>query len=208
MFITHDIQGPEKHVKHTSYARWLIGPPLAGGIALLAGAGAVAIPTLIRAAVNGVVTGCEYSPYVPFVLLAAILLRWWQAALVALACVGTDAMFHHGSWQAFVDSSCFETSAMLFLAGSAAMVGAAVLVRRVAARMLHREADRGIVFSLENGNIWASWYDSGPRVRLGSNDKVAAMMEDFLAQHRVAERLSQSARTADRLGDDSTQAVA
>jgi hypothetical protein len=50
-------------------------------MALLCGIFAVALPTAIRAAIDGVVTGCEFTPYLPFVLFSAILLRWWKVAL-------------------------------------------------------------------------------------------------------------------------------
>jgi hypothetical protein len=48
---------------------------------------AVWIPTMIRLAMNGAVTGCEFTPYLPFVLIAAILLPGLPAILVALAAV-------------------------------------------------------------------------------------------------------------------------
>jgi len=51
----------------------------------------------------------------------------------------------------------------------------------------------GIVFSLEKGQVWASWYGQGPPVLLGSQRKVGEMMKDFLAQEELARRLSQRA---------------
>ncbi|HWL75611.1 MAG TPA: hypothetical protein VNQ74_17220, partial [Burkholderiaceae bacterium] len=60
---------------------------MSGWLALLCGIGAVAVPTIVRVAVNGVVTGCEFTPYLPFVLLSAIFLGWKQAIAVALASV-------------------------------------------------------------------------------------------------------------------------
>lgn len=47
-----------------------------------------------------------------------------------------------------------------------------------------------IVFSLENGIVWASWPGIGQRVSLGPQEAVAYMMKDFLAQNEVAERLN------------------
>src|SRR5436190_1923537 len=94
--------------------RWLEGPPLTGPNALACLAAAIAIPTLIRAAVDGVVTGCEFTPYLPFV----------------------------------------------------------------------------IVFSLENDEVWASWYGEGPPLRLGSQQRVSRMMKDFLRQEEVGKRLN------------------
>ena len=46
-----------------------------------------------------------------------------------------------------------------------------------------------VVFSLEGGQAWASWYGSHSWVRLGPEGEVAEMMRDFLAQRELAERL-------------------
>ena len=67
--------------------RWLQAPLAMGPLALLCGLTAVTFPTIIRAAVSGGVTGCEFTPYLPFVLLSAFLLPWWLASAVALASV-------------------------------------------------------------------------------------------------------------------------
>jgi len=71
-------------MNQAGFARWLQEPPVKGWLALACGMAAVWLPTVVRAAVNGVVTGCEFTPYIPFVLICAILFRWWQAAIVAL----------------------------------------------------------------------------------------------------------------------------
>ena len=173
-------------------SRWLQAPPVTGRAALFCAICIVAVPTIIRAAVNGVVTGCEFTPYLPFVLIAAILLPWWQAAAMALVSVeilgGLLAGEAHGMFQ-----ECFLTGAAIFLASSAAIIGIVSTIRRVFAATQLRGADEsagGIVFSLENEEVWASWYGSGPPMRLGSRKKVETMMEDFLAQSEVARRLN------------------
>lgn len=40
----------------------------------------------------------------------------------------------------------------------------------------------GVVFSVEDGQVWASWYGVDAPVRLGPCDQVVEMMEDFIAQ--------------------------
>ena len=65
----------------------MVRAPLTGWLALLGAIAAVALPTVVRVAVNGVVTGCEFTPYLPFVLISAILLGWKHAIAVALASV-------------------------------------------------------------------------------------------------------------------------
>jgi hypothetical protein len=52
------------------------------------------------------------------------------------------------------------------------------------------ESAGGIVFSLEKGEVWASWYGQGAPVLLGSQRKVSEMMSDYLAQERLGKRLS------------------
>jgi hypothetical protein len=47
----------------------------------------------------------------------------------------------------------------------------------------------GIVFSLEDGRVWASWESTGARVCLGLSDEASDMMADFLAQSDAARRL-------------------
>lgn len=164
-------------------ARWIQAPPAAGWLALVVGLAAVWVPTVIRLALTGVVTGCEFTPYLPFVLICAILLRWWQASAVALASVATLGGLFGGS-PAF-QLSCFMPAAGIFLASSAVMIGFPILVR-VGVRALQRpgasEESGGIVFSVESGDVWASWHGQGAPVRLGSRRRVAETMEDFLSQ--------------------------
>lgn len=167
--------------------RWLALTPLAGWLALLCAFSAVALPTLFRGAINGVVTGCEFTPYLPFVLIAAILLRWWQAVLVALASVAIMGGVFQGSL--LHPLPCFIPAAAIFAGSSAVMIGVAVLVRRVMQSRGASESTGGVVFSLDRGQVWASWYGQDAPVRLGTRGEVSYMMEDFLAQEYVAKRL-------------------
>lgn len=149
---------------------------------LLLAVGALAIPTIIRAAVDGVVTGCEFTPYLPFVFICAFLMRWWQASAVALTSVAILGGLFGGS-RAFM-LPCFTSAAGIFLGASAMMIGIAVLVRSYLAQG-NRQPDHlasGVVFSLDRGEVWASWNGHDAPVRLGSRRKVSEMMEDFLAQ--------------------------
>src|SRR4029453_5788664 len=177
----------------TGLIRWLRAPPFSGQSAPLWGGVPVPVPTIIRAAIDPYVTGCEFTPYLPFVLLSAILLQWWKAGAIALASVAIHGVMFEGRPSEFLASTCFLSSAGIFLASSAAMIGIVILVRGVFAAIQSRGADEstgGIVFSLERGEVWASWYDQGPPVHLGSQSKVSMMMEDFLAQVEVGKRLT------------------
>ena len=177
----------------TGLKRWLAGPLLTGRFALLCGILVLAFATSIRAAIDGIVTGCEFTPYLPFVLLSAVFLRWWQAGLVALLSVALLGLLFIGPPNDLLGSSCFLSSAATFLAASTAMIGSVLLVRSLIVSM-HRsgedEAAGGVVFSLEEGKVWASWYGRGPSVLLGSQNKVSTMMKDFLAQEEVARRMN------------------
>jgi len=51
-----------------------------------------------------------------------------------------------------------------------------------------------IIFSLRDGFVWASWPDTNATVRLGRHGMVAAMMEDFLAQDAIGQRLATGPR--------------
>ena len=59
------------------------------------------------------------------------------------------------------------------------------------------EPERGIIFSLRDGFIWASWPETEGAVRLGRHHIVAAMMGDFLAQDAVGKRLSMPPKAGD-----------
>lgn len=152
---------------------------------------------MIRLAVNGVVTGCEFTPYLPFVLLGAVLLRWWQAGIVALGSVAVLGGLFSGGRN--FQLPCFESAALIFLGSSVVIIGIAVVLRYAVVTIAKRVTGHptgGIVFSLERGQVWASWYGDGSPVLLGSQPNVSEMMRDFLEQEQVARRLTRSARDA------------
>ena len=172
--------------------RWFLAPPISGYRAILFGLLAVAIPTLIRASVQGPVSGIVFSTYIPFVLLSAIALEWTYASGVAIA-------------SALVASLLFIEPRFVFLAGPTDVFGIAVFL--VASAMIIKfvsalkgvvvdvpgsvaaQRRSGIVFSSEGGDAWASWQGDSCSIRLGSHDEVAEMMQDFLAHRELGKRL-------------------
>ena len=46
-----------------------------------------------------------------------------------------------------------------------------------------------LVFSLDDGFVWASWPGTTASVRLGHHEAVTAVMHDFLSQCELAKRL-------------------
>jgi hypothetical protein len=173
--------------------RRLIMPSVSGYQAVWLGAVLIAIPTLIRAAVDGFVTGCEFSVYLPFVLVAAVLMEWRYAAIVALASVGlADYLFMHHA--AFLSGPCDLYVVGVFLTVSTLIIGMVQCIRSRFAGIISTDrsefAAGQVVFSLENNQAWAGWHGRRTMVPLGSKDDVAAMMEDFLAQLELADRLN------------------
>jgi len=153
----------------------------------------VAIPTLIRAAVDSFVTGCEFSVYLPFVLVAAIFMEWRYAAIVALASVGlADYLFM--THTSFFAGPCDLYVVGVFLTISTLIISLVHGIRTRFAGVISTDrsefASGQVVFSLENNQAWAGWHGRKTMVQLGTKDDVAEMMEDFLAQLELAERLN------------------
>jgi len=53
-----------------------------------------------------------------------------------------------------------------------------------------RGGSKGIVFSLERGQVWASWDGDDRQIYLGPEAEVAPMMQDFLAQVELGRKLT------------------
>ena len=166
----------------------LLRAPMGGMPALICGLAAITVPTLVRASVDGVVSGIAFSPYIPFVLVSALLLEWKYAAGVALvSSIVADMMFVDPRY-VFIAGPTDVFGMSVFLVASAI----AICVVRSSKTFIRgrRPIGEGIIFSLDQGQAWASWYRTGSRVRLGSRDEVTEMMEDFLAQIELGKRLN------------------
>jgi hypothetical protein len=199
-------RGREYFMFQAELIRWLRAPRLSEWQALLCGLAAIWIPSMVRMAVAGTVTGCEFTPYLPFVLICAIVLRWWQTGLVALGSVAVLGGLFGGA--VGFQLPCFESAAGIFLASSGAMIGIAALLRHAIGASEKRGSDGsegGIIFSLEKGEVWASWYGSGSPVLLGSQTNVCDMMKDFIEQEQVGRRLARRAGGT-RFSSDSAHA--
>jgi hypothetical protein len=87
--------------------------------------------------------------------------------------------------------SCFVPAAGIFLASSAIMIAVAILARWAIVQVRRPDDSAGgVVFSLDKGDVWASWNGQGMPVRLASQRRVAHMMLDFLARQKPDERSS------------------
>lgn len=176
-----------------SLKRWLSAPPVSGAEALFWATLAVAVPTAVRGALQGVVSGCETIPFVPFVLLSAVFLGWRYATFVAIAAAWSSDLFFIGHGHRLFEGPCDVFGDGTFLLSSAmiiALVEGARSQLQTPKNLDLGEKFGGIVFSLREGEAWASWYGGGSPVRLGPDEAVAEMMEDFLAQLEFGKRLN------------------
>lgn len=179
--------------RHGLSRRVLIAPPLTGKRAWFFAAVAVGVPTLIRVAVHGSVSSAVFLTYIPFVLLAVMALRPWAAATIALACAVLADFFFIKPYFAFADGPNDLFGIGAFLVTSALLIGLVHVVRRFLGDCLHpdlpHEISRKIIFSEREGEAWASWQSGRPPVKLGPHTDVARMMEDYIAQVELGERL-------------------
>ncbi|MCL6697737.1 DUF4118 domain-containing protein [Sphingomonas sp. NSE70-1] len=177
----------------TIVGNWFLAPAITGRPAHFWSLVAIVIPTLIRASVQGPVTGVPLLIYVPFVLLSAIALSWRHSVAVALV-------------SALVGSTLFIEPRFIILAGptdwfeiSAFLIATAMIIKFVHELKGTIVAEpgspaakfrNGIVFSSEGGDAWASWHGQRCTVRLGTKDEVAEMMQDYLAQCALGKKLA------------------
>ena len=173
--------------------RKLEKPPVTGFRAIPCAILAILLPTIIRCTVDNDVTGVAFSPYIPFVLLAAILLGWRYAVAVALLSAAVaDLMFIDPRFEPMAGPT--DAFGVAIFLTSAALIIALVQAARFIAETWVKPApggDRqtGIIFSLEGGQAWATWCGSRRPLRLGPQSEVAEMMQDFLAQVELGKRL-------------------
>lgn len=175
-------------------SRLLLAPPATGKRALFYGIVLIAIPTLIRLVLGLFIDRLPFFAYIPFVIIAAALLDWKTAAAVAFGSwVVADLLFIEPQYR--LSFGPYEWVGFVIFAASAALIIALVeAVRLIVENSLRPARPDGfttpVVFSLERGQAWASWYGSHSWVRLGPEDEVAEMMEDFLAQRELGKRLT------------------
>lgn len=175
-----------------AFTSWLFEPPLKGISAVLCVIGALLFPTLLRLDVETGVMGSECVTFCPFILATAVLAGWRWALLAAAGSAAICNSLLMGAPYHFHTGVSEVVGLATFLVYSLLIVGFVGSVRSMARRAIPKgdsEADgKGIVFSSEAGEAWASWYGLDAKVRLGPEREVASMMEDFLAQVELAKR--------------------
>ena len=172
----------------------LLVTPVAGPFAPILSVAALAAPTAILSLDHALPAGACCTTYFPFVILTAILAGPIYASIVGIGSVGlADALFMGPRYQLF-ESPMDSFGDISSLISFALIIGCVWLFRKVIAqhtdRRIKAESESGIIFSLENGVALASWPGAGAPVRMGPEDEVAEMMQDFLAQRELAKRLT------------------
>jgi hypothetical protein len=179
--------------------KWLIATPIIGKAALVVSVLAVGIPTIIRASLVGTVAGAEFLPYFPFVLVAAMLLEWKPAVIVMLvSALLADWLFVEPQYRLLAKPSHF-IGVVIFVAGSSLVIALVHAIRTALDDLVGPTSNNGVIFSLREEQVWASWPTAGFHLRLGPQDEVADMMNDFLAQLELGKRLA-AASQAKALG--------
>src|SRR5262245_46718630 len=99
----------------------LLAPPPRGRAALMFAAAAVAVPTLIRMAIDDVVTDVTFAPYFPFICISALMMSSRYAAAVSIAsAIVADYLFMTPRYTFF--ASVGDTVGSLFFLLSAGLI--------------------------------------------------------------------------------------
>jgi hypothetical protein len=174
-------------------SRVLLTPPATGKKAVFYGFVLISIPTVTRLLLDDLLSQLPFITYLPFVIVAAMVLAWRYAAITAVVSwLAADLLFMSPQYQLTLDTR--EILGFVVFQGSAALVIALVeTVRTIVENSLRPIRPGGfaapVVFSERDGQAWASWYGSHSWVRLGPEEEVAEMMTDFLAQRELGKRL-------------------
>ncbi|HET6941133.1 MAG TPA: hypothetical protein VFH89_03115 [Sphingomicrobium sp.] len=175
--------------------KWLVTTPLEGKAALMFALGAIALPTVYRMSLDGIVMGIGYCPYLVFVLLSAIALGWKRAALIAIVSVAVvDALFVGTRFQ-LIEGPTDMLGDLGFLLVSGLIIALVQAIRTAFEALVGPTSADGVFFSLEGGQVWASWPTAGFHLRLGQLDDVTETMKEFIAQAELGKRLDRSTRS-------------
>ena len=175
--------------------KWLVTTPIAGKPALWFAVAAVGLPTLYRMSLDGIVMGIGYCPYLPFVLFSAVLLGWRQAAVIALISVAVVDVLFVGQRFHLFEGPTDMFGDLGFLVASALIIALVQAIRTAFEDLVGPTVAGGVIFSLKDGQAWASWPTAGYHLRLGPQDDVAEMMKDFVAQVELGKRLNRKSQT-------------
>ena len=175
---------------------WFVAPPLAGKWVLLWILISLPVALVIRNSMHCTeLVGDCCTPLLVFVMLTAILFGTWAALISVAAAAAVLLLLYSPPVGHAVGSEGEAWGLALFVLYCLLTVGAVQYVRRCFVRFSRsagtQERSSGVIFSLEEGHAWASWPGSPAPVRLGPEHEVTRMMEDFIAQVEVGQRLAE-----------------
>ena len=183
---------------------WFIEPPLSGKLAALWILLSLPLAMLIRSTMDcpDAIGEC-CTPLIILVMLTAVLLGSVGAGAVAVLAAVASLLVSsnqgtHGQMAMATEGG--EVWGMaLYVLYCVAVIAAVELTRRTFARHSRysspNESSSGIIFSVEQGQAWASWPGNPLPVRLGPAPEVTTMMQDFILQAELAHRLAQYSKS-------------
>lgn len=175
-------------------SKLLSATPLTGMPMLLCVVAVLIAPTLIVTSLDGALDCIGFAPFLPFVLLSALVLKWEISAGVAAASASLGDFLVVGPKYQLLEGPSDIFGVAVFACAAAFSIGLAHAFRKVVAAPIWingpKGTSSGIVFSQEGGHVYASWYGARSFVPMGPEAEVAAMMQDFLAQRELGKRLA------------------
>ena len=137
----------------------------------------------------GLETSVSFTAYTPFVVLAAIFLAWQYAAVIAVGAAALADLLFVGPPLEILERRSDVFGVLTFLAACGVTIFIAQLSRRAVDSHTRLKASQhsGVIFSLEDGQAWATWYGHETPVCLGPKEEVVEMMRDFIAQVELGE---------------------
>ena len=178
--------------------KWLVTTPKTGKSAVVVAVFAIGLPTILRASLDGTSVETRFLPYLPFVMLAAVLLEWKAATIIMLVAAGLADWLFIGPHHHALEEPADILAVAMFLSASTLAIALVQAIRTALTNLVGPTLKDGVIFSLKEDQAWASWPEAGFHLRLGPQDEVASMMKDFLAQLELAERLAAAAEAEAR----------
>ena len=116
--------------------------------------------TFIRCLVDSAISGVALSPYLPFVVMAALLIGWRPAVATALASAAVaDMLFIDPRYVPMAGPTDLFAIAVFLVCAALIIVivpSARVIVENCPGPLPREHKATGIIFSLEKGQAWAA----------------------------------------------------
>jgi len=182
-------------------AKLFVEPPLSGKWILPWLILSLPVAALIRSSMHcpDSISEC-CTPFFVLALFTAVALGTWPAIATMLTSAAVSVFLFSSASGRFglvrmpMSSEGEVFGLLLFFVYCALIIGGVHFTRQTFARYSRlssrTEWSSGVIFSLEDGQAWASWPGNHSPVRLGPEEEVSAMMEDFIAQVQLGKHLN------------------